>query len=229
LTSTNFWPNRKTDGAEALQIQGLVVAIFVHATPEWYCFPQDLSASVKTFPANLAHRQQPPRGRLRADLRAVLALGMLVLGALQLRSQAQLESGVKPGTNAAASSSATKVAGVKSFRIVQEKEGQAVEILSTKPLIPSIKAMSDPVRLVIDLPNARLETEQKRISVEADQISDVTRQPVSGESAGGASGGGSGGAADLHLGRCRETGWWCISGRIRASREVHLRRLRLRA
>jgi phenylpyruvate tautomerase PptA (4-oxalocrotonate tautomerase family) len=152
------------------QIQGLVVAIFVHATPEWYCFPQDLSASVKTFPANLAHRQQPPRGRLRADLRAVLALGMLVLGALQLRSQAQLESGVKPGTNAAASSSATKVAGVKSFRIVQEKEGQAVEILSTKPLTPSIKALSDPVRLVIDLPNARLETEQKRISVEADQI-----------------------------------------------------------
>ena len=54
---------------------------------------------------------------------------------------------------------------------MQEKDGQAVEILSTKPLVPSIQAISDPDRLVIDLPNARLETQQKRISVQADQIS----------------------------------------------------------
>jgi hypothetical protein len=62
---------------------------------------------------------------------------------------------------------------IKSFRIVQEKNGQAVEILSTQPLIPSIQAVSDPERLVIDLPNARLETRQKRISVQADQISTI--------------------------------------------------------
>jgi hypothetical protein len=60
---------------------------------------------------------------------------------------------------------------VKSFRIVQEKDGPAVEILSTKPLIPAIQALSDPPRLVIDLPNARLDARQKRISVQADQIS----------------------------------------------------------
>jgi len=64
-----------------------------------------------------------------------------------------------------------KIAVIKSFRIVQEKDGPAVEILSTKPLIPSIQAISDPDRLVIDLPNARLETQQKRISIQADQIS----------------------------------------------------------
>jgi len=56
---------------------------------------------------------------------------------------------------------------------VQEKDGPAVEILSTKPLVPSIQAISDPPRLVIDLPNARLETQQKRISVQADQISAI--------------------------------------------------------
>jgi hypothetical protein len=67
----------------------------------------------------------------------------------------------------------TKIAAIKSFRIVQEKDGQAVEILSTKPLLPSIQAISDPDRLVIDLPNARLETRQKRISVQADQISTI--------------------------------------------------------
>jgi hypothetical protein len=31
---------------------------------------------------------------------------------------------------------AGKVAAIKSFRIVQEKDGQAVEILSTRPVVP---------------------------------------------------------------------------------------------
>jgi hypothetical protein len=56
---------------------------------------------------------------------------------------------------------------------VQEKDGPAVEILSSKPLVPSIQAISDPPRLVIDLPNARLDTQQKRISIQADQISAI--------------------------------------------------------
>jgi len=74
-------------------------------------------------------------------------------------------------SSAASKTSASKVAVIKSFRIVQEKDGQAVEILSTRPLVPSIQAIGDPERLVIDLPNARLETPKKRISVQADQIS----------------------------------------------------------
>ncbi|HMD16939.1 MAG TPA: AMIN domain-containing protein [Terriglobales bacterium] len=77
----------------------------------------------------------------------------------------------KPGAQPSASSAVGKIAAIKSFRIVQEKDGPAVEILSTKPLIPSIQAVSDPDRLVIDLPNARLETQQKRIRIQADQIS----------------------------------------------------------
>jgi len=60
---------------------------------------------------------------------------------------------------------------VKSFRIVQEKDGPAVEILSTKPLVPSIHALENPPRLVIDLPNARLDAIPKSISVQANQIS----------------------------------------------------------
>jgi hypothetical protein len=97
---------------------------------------------------------------------------MLVLGAPWLHSQTP----VKPGSKSAAAGSknvATKVAAIKSFRIVQEKDGPAVEILSTKPLVPSIQAISDPDRLVIDLPNARLDTQQKRISVQADQITAI--------------------------------------------------------
>ena len=128
---------------------------------------------MKDFPANLAFRQPLSRCTLRADLCAVIALGMLVLGAPELRSQTPAETGAKPGSNSAASPTASKIAAIKSFRIVQEKDGPAVEILSTKPLVPSIQAISDPARLVIDLPNARLETQQKRISVQADQISTI--------------------------------------------------------
>jgi hypothetical protein len=98
---------------------------------------------------------------------------MFVLGTPRLRSQTPVEAGVKPGSKPSASSAVSKIAVIKSFRIVQEKDGQAVEILSTQPLIPSIQAVSNPERLVIDLPNARLETRQKRISVQADQISTI--------------------------------------------------------
>jgi hypothetical protein len=133
---------------------------------------------VKDFPPNLAFRQPWARRRLRANLFAVLAAGILVLGAPRLHSQTPVKPGAKPGSKSAASSAvgknvAIKIAAIKSFRIVQEKDGPAVEILSTKPLVPSIQAISDPPRLVIDLPNARLETQQKRISVQADQISAI--------------------------------------------------------
>jgi len=105
---------------------------------------------------------------------ALLSLAMLVQ-APALHSQASAApaaGGTKSASASAASkTSASKVAVIKSFRIVQEKDGQAVEILSTKPLVPSIQAISDPERLVIDLPNARLDTQKKRISVQADQIS----------------------------------------------------------
>ena len=60
---------------------------------------------------------------------------------------------------------------MKSYRIVQEKGGPAVEILSTKPLVPAVQLVDNPPRLVIDLPNARLGVAQKRIKVQADQIS----------------------------------------------------------
>ena len=120
---------------------------------------------MKDFPPN-PRFGQPLSGRcLRAELCLALVLGILVFRAPWLRSQA-----TPPGSKSA-SSVVNKIAAIKSFRIVQEKDGPAVEILSTRPLVPSIQAITDPDRLVIDLPNARLETTQKRISIQADQIS----------------------------------------------------------
>ncbi len=55
--------------------------------------------------------------------------------------------------------------------MVQEKDGPAVEILSTRPIVPDIQIIENPPRLVIDLPNAVLETPQKKFKIQADQIS----------------------------------------------------------
>jgi len=124
---------------------------------------------VKCVPPNLAFRQPLFRRCLRSGWCAVLVAEMLVMGARSLYSQTPVA--IEIGSKSAPSPAANKIAAIKSFRIVQEKDGPAVEILSTKPVVPSIQAISGPDRLVIDLPNARLETQQKRISVEADQIS----------------------------------------------------------
>ena len=121
---------------------------------------------MKDFQPNFAFRPALSRRRCRADVCAVLAAGILVFAAQSLFAQTPNNPDSKPASKTAPS----KIAAIKSFRIVQEKDGQAVEILSTRPLVPSIQAITNPDRLVIDLPNARLDTPQKKISVRADQI-----------------------------------------------------------
>lgn len=104
-----------------------------------------------------------PNCRLKSPLRGALAVAL----ALPLSGPA-FSQATKPSQVFAQPAA---VASIRSFRIVREKDGPAVEILSTKPLIPSIQVLSDPPRLVIDLPNTRLDTRIKRLSVQADQIS----------------------------------------------------------
>lgn len=107
--------------------------------------------------------------RSKFAMRAMV-LGTLALGIPCLHSQTN-PSPPSSATKAPTSKpSATRIATIKSYRIIQEKDGPAVEILSTSPLVPAIQQISDPVRLVIDLPNARLDTPPKRISIQADQI-----------------------------------------------------------
>jgi len=99
--------------------------------------------------------------------RMIAALAVLALACPWMRSQAPPAPSVKPVA------SPTKVAAIKSFRMIQEKDGPAVEILSTLPLVPQIQLINGPTRLVIDLPNARIDMAQKRVNIQADQISRV--------------------------------------------------------
>lgn len=102
---------------------------------------------------------------LATILRTMLVVTVVALGLGSLAAQAPPAATGKP------SASPAKVAAVKSLRIIQEQDGPAVEILSTLPLVPQIQLINDPTRLVIDLPNARIDTDQKRINIQADQIS----------------------------------------------------------
>jgi hypothetical protein len=135
-------------------------------------FAVTLESSVSYFQPNIAPRQRVTHASLRGGLCAIIVLGIFTAAVDQLRSQTPAQPARKPGSKSSATPSAG-IAAIKSFRIVQEKDGPAVEILSTRPLVPAIQAVSAPDRLVIDLPNARLDTQQKRISVQADQISAI--------------------------------------------------------
>src|SRR5947209_3890190 len=100
----------------------------------------------------------------RCQIAALVVVALLAVPAIRVHAQ-------QPGSVIPPPASSTSYSAIKSFGIIHEKDGPAVEILSTKPLIPTIQALSNPERLVIDLPNARLDTRHKRISVQTDQIS----------------------------------------------------------
>ncbi len=127
---------------------------------------------MKDFSPNLAFRHALLRRNWWTGLCAVVALALFAIGTPWLCSQTPVSSDAKPRFKSV-SSSLRKIAAIKSFRIIQEKDGSAVEILSTRPLVPAIHAIDNPDRLVIDLPNARLDTPEKLISVQAGQISGI--------------------------------------------------------
>lgn len=62
---------------------------------------------------------------------------------------------------------------VRLVQVVPEKGGTAVEILSSHPLTPAIKSLSDPPRLVIDLPSARLTWDKRRVDFHNQEINGV--------------------------------------------------------
>jgi hypothetical protein len=67
-------------------------------------------------------------------------------------------------------SSKPEAAVVTSVRVVHERGVPAVEVISTHPVVPTIRMLDSPPRLVIDLSNARMGLKRKRIPVLQENI-----------------------------------------------------------
>jgi len=67
----------------------------------------------------------------------------------------------------------TVIAIVRAVQVFPGPDGPAVEILSSRPIVPAISKLENPPRLAIDLPNARLASNKRRIDFRSEQISGV--------------------------------------------------------
>ena len=97
---------------------------------------------------------------LRTRVAAMLLLANAALPCLGAQSSLQLLA-------------STEIATVRSVRMIPDHDGAAVEVLSSQPLVPSISKLDHPLRLVIDLPNARFSPGQKRIDFRSAQVNGV--------------------------------------------------------
>lgn len=64
----------------------------------------------------------------------------------------------------------TEAAVISSVRMVHDRGVPAIEVLSSRPLVPTIRSLDSPPRLVIELSNARLGPLHKRIPVLQENI-----------------------------------------------------------
>lgn len=97
--------------------------------------------------------------------RSGIKLGGIVLAALVITEAWSQEAEPQKVTPPKA-----ETAVVSSVRIVHERDVPAVEIVSTHPVVPTIHLLDSPPRLVIDLSNARMGLQRKRIPVLQENI-----------------------------------------------------------
>jgi hypothetical protein len=62
---------------------------------------------------------------------------------------------------------------VRSIQPLAGGSGPVIEIISSRPLVPAISKLENPPRLVIDLPNARLNGHEKRLELRGGEINGV--------------------------------------------------------
>ena len=95
-------------------------------------------------------------------------LGFLLLAGLVARGLCQ--DAVPASARQTQDSSKSENAVVTSVRVVSDRGVPAVEIISTRPVVPAIQSLNSPPRLVIDLLRARSGLQLKRIPVQQENI-----------------------------------------------------------
>ena len=95
---------------------------------------------------------------------------MRVPAASLLLGLASLCAGAQTGAQLPAR---TPTSAIDSVRMVPDHDGSDLEVLFSQPLAPSISKLQNPLRLVVDLPNAHFSMGQKRIDFRSDQVNGV--------------------------------------------------------
>ena len=73
----------------------------------------------------------------------------------------------------AAAASQQEPAVISKVKVTLVDGAPAVEITSDHPIVPTITKLEDPLRLVVDLPNASMAAKEKQIDVKSEDISDI--------------------------------------------------------
>ena len=104
----------------------------------------------------------------------IVVIGLL-FSSLGSRAQAAPAASAAPGQKASSSKKlrSESYASVTAVGVSHDKNGPAIEIISTRPLSPAIKELDSPHRLVIDLSKAVLAVRLKRMEVRNYQISTI--------------------------------------------------------
>jgi hypothetical protein len=104
-----------------------------------------------------------PRSRLQF-------VGLVLLGAVLFGDVVAQTPAPEAAASSSVAESLNRPAVINSVRIVHARGVPAVEILSTRPVVPAIQTLDSPARLVIDLPGALVGLAQKRIAVKQEGI-----------------------------------------------------------
>ena len=97
-------------------------------------------------------------------------LGVQFVGVVQLAALLVVSARAQNAGPPDASPPKREVAVVTRVRVVHERGVPAVEVVSTHPVVPTIRLLDSPPRLVIDLSNARIGMQRKRIPVLQENI-----------------------------------------------------------
>ncbi len=100
---------------------------------------------------------------------AIQFVGALFLAVLLIAS-AQSQDATSSGSSNISVAPGYETAVVTSVRVVHDRGVPALEVVSTHPVVPSIQLLKSPPRLVIDLTQARLGLQRKRIPVLQENI-----------------------------------------------------------
>ncbi|HXW90625.1 MAG TPA: AMIN domain-containing protein [Terriglobales bacterium] len=63
-----------------------------------------------------------------------------------------------------------QAATIRSIRALPSEDGWAVEVISTRPLVPTVSRAEKPPRLIIDLPHAHLSNLERRLAFQSSLI-----------------------------------------------------------